>query len=79
MSKTLDQRVKEAINIKKQIQSLGEMIDEANEIKLQIINNNWIRTGESMSAELILHNSSENLSIRVIFDKTGRSGVLLIK
>jgi hypothetical protein len=71
--KNIEERVKEAIQINKQVRTLGGLIESQNEVKLRDINNKWIRTGEPCGCKL----SIGDVILYITYSNTKQSGIVL--
>jgi len=73
--KPIEVRIKEAVNINKQIRSFGGFLEECNAGKLREANNKWIKHGESCGCKLYVGETT----LRITFSNKKQSGIVLEK
>jgi len=73
--KPIEERVNEAMQISKQVRSLGGLIEYPNEVKFRETNNFWIRNGESCGCQL----SVGDAKLLITYSNIRQSGIVLEK
>lgn len=76
--KTVDKRVKECVNIRKQVTMLGAMLDETSSQKISDAMNSFIKDGLGQNV-VIRVNDKNSLHMKLVAKENIQSGVTLIK